>query len=62
MSETKDDETGVTPEMVRAGVMAMADFDPRFESEEDAVTKIFFAMDRERSKWMSRRRESLSKS
>lgn len=44
--KTKDDadEIEITPEMIRAGVQALSEFDPRFESESDAVARIFSAM------------------
>ena len=34
----------VTPAMIEAGVNALFEFDPRFESEEEAVAAIFSAM------------------
>jgi hypothetical protein len=44
-SET--DEHGqieITEEMIKAGIDALLDFDRRYESDEDAVRRIFIAM------------------
>jgi hypothetical protein len=34
----------ITPKMVRAGADALAEYDDRFETEEDAAIRIFQAM------------------
>jgi hypothetical protein len=38
------DEIEITPAMIRAGVIALSEFDDRFEGEEEAVVDIFRAM------------------
>ena len=37
-------EAEITPEMLRAGRLALAEHDPRFDSDDEAVTRIFVAM------------------
>jgi hypothetical protein len=37
-------EIKITPEMIQAGVEAFVGFDPRFETEEDVVPRVFLAM------------------
>jgi len=43
-TETPTTEIEITPEMVQARVEAFVRFDPRFETEEDAVSHVFLAM------------------
>jgi hypothetical protein len=38
------DEIEITPEMIRAGARELLRFDPRYESGEDAVERIYAAM------------------
>jgi len=38
------EEIEVTEEMIVAGVLALSEFDPRFEGEKEAVLRIFLAM------------------
>jgi hypothetical protein len=37
-------EIEITEEMIKAGIDALLDFDRRYESDEDAVQRIFIAM------------------
>jgi hypothetical protein len=39
-----DDEMEVTPEMIRAGVLLLLEYDPRFGDERDIVEDIFRTM------------------
>lgn len=39
------DEVEVTPDMVRAGVAEIATYNTDFEDDEDAVTRIYVAME-----------------
>lgn len=52
-----DPDIEVTPEMIEAGVCALASFNDRLESDDEAVVRIFRAMDRARVKgvWGSAR-------
>lgn len=39
----------ITPEMIRAGIKALFQFDDKLENEEEAVKRIYFAMVRSTS-------------
>lgn len=40
------DTSDITPEMISAGVSALADYSDDFESMEDAVLRIYLSMER----------------
>lgn len=40
-------EIKITPEMIEAGIASLFEFDSRFESEEECVTRVFRAMERQ---------------
>jgi hypothetical protein len=42
MPDVRDDE--ITPEMIEAGALEFARYDPRFDSDEEAAIRIFRAM------------------
>ncbi len=42
--ETECDEIKVTPEMIEAGVAELCHYNPDFEDEASAVTRIYHAM------------------
>lgn len=42
------DGTEITPAMIEAGTLAFSEYDCRFESAEDAVKKIYLAMEQVR--------------
>jgi hypothetical protein len=44
------EEIEITPEMIRAGVAALFEFDSRFASEDECVSAIFRAMARSQTK------------
>jgi hypothetical protein len=39
----------ITPEMIAAGALALAEWNDDYESDEDAVVRIYLAMDQSRS-------------